>query len=79
MQTAFINLAYLVAAVLLIMTFKGLAHPRTAVRANRMGSLGMLIAIVATLVNRQIIDYKIIIAGFVVGSAIGIGLASLAS
>ena len=71
MQQALINLAYLVASVLFIMTFKGLAHPRTAVRANRMGSLGMLIAIVATLVDRQIIDYKVILAGIVVGSAIG--------
>ena len=71
MQQALINLAYLVASVLFIMTFKGLAHPRTAVRANRMGSLGMLIAIAATLVDRQIIDYKVILAGIVVGSAIG--------
>ncbi len=75
MQQALINLAYLVAAVLFIMTFKGLAHPRTAVRANRMGSLGMLIAIVATLVDRQIIDYKVILAGIVVGSTIGAVLA----
>jgi NAD(P) transhydrogenase subunit beta len=74
-QQALINVAYLVAAVLFIMTFKGLSHPRTAVRANRMGSLGMLIAIVATLVDRQIIDYKVILAGFVVGAGIGAVLA----
>jgi len=74
-REALINLAYLVAAVLFIMTFKGLAHPRTAVRANRMGSLGMLIAVVATLLDRQIIDFKWILAGIIVGSAIGAVLA----
>ena len=75
MQHALINLAYLVASVLFIMTFKGLAHPRTAVRANKMGSLGMLIAVVATLVDRSIVDFKVILAGIVVGSAIGAILA----
>ena len=75
MQHALINLAYLVASVLFIMTFKGLAHPRTAVRANKMGSLGMLIAVVATLVDRSIVDFKVILAGIVVGSAIGAVLA----
>jgi NAD(P) transhydrogenase subunit beta len=74
-QHALINLAYLVASVLFIMTFKGLAHPRTAVRANKMGSLGMLIAVVATLVDRSIVDFKVILAGIVVGSAIGAVLA----
>jgi NAD(P) transhydrogenase subunit beta len=66
-----INLAYLVAAVLFIMAFKGLAHPRTAVRANRLGALGMLIAIVATLVDRHIVSFTVILAGMAIGALIG--------
>ena len=43
------NLAYLVAAVLFILAFKGLAHPRTAVRGNQLGAIGMLVAAEASL------------------------------
>ncbi len=75
MQGALINLAYLAASILFILTFKGLAHPRTAVRSNRLGSLGMLIALVATLVNQEIIGYQVILAGVVLGSLIGAILA----
>ena len=38
MRESLINLAYLVASVLFILAFKGLAHPRTAVRANATGA-----------------------------------------
>jgi NAD(P) transhydrogenase subunit beta len=66
-----INLVYLVAAVLFIAGLKGLAHPRTAVRGNMLGALGMLLAIVVTLVDRSIISYQWIIIGFIVGGIIG--------
>jgi len=66
-----INLAYLIASVLFIVGLKGLAHPRTAVRGNWLGALGMFIAIVVTLVDRSIISYEWIIIGFVVGALIG--------
>lgn len=66
-----INLAYLVAAVLFIVGLKGLTHPRSAVRGNRTGAIGMLIAVLATLIDQQIIGYGLIVAGLVVGAAIG--------
>ena len=69
------NFAYLIAAVLFIMGLKGLTHPRTAVRGNLFGAAGMLVAIVVTLLNEGIIDYKYILAGVVIGSAIGVVLA----
>ncbi|MHC5003732.1 MAG: NAD(P)(+) transhydrogenase (Re/Si-specific) subunit beta, partial [Planctomycetota bacterium] len=47
------NLAYLVAAVLFILGIKGLTHPRTAVRGNLLGALGMLLAAVATVVAQD--------------------------
>ena len=49
MSPSVINLAYLVAAVFFILGLKGLSHPRTAVRGNFIGAVGMLIAIVATM------------------------------
>ncbi|NOX38075.1 MAG: NAD(P)(+) transhydrogenase (Re/Si-specific) subunit beta [Calditrichaeota bacterium] len=75
MSEAIINLAYLVASALFVLGLKGLAHPRTAVRGNLMGALGMLIAIVVTLFHKDIIDYKLIFTGFVIGGAIGAILA----
>lgn len=70
-----IILAYLLAAVLFILGIKGLTHPRTAVRGNLIGALGMLIAVAVTLWDRHIIEYQWIIAGLVVGSVIGATLA----
>jgi len=67
-----INLAYLLASVLFIVGLKGLAHPRTAVRGNMLGALGMLIAIVVTLIDRSIISYQWIIVGFVGGALVGL-------
>lgn len=71
MSAAIINLAYLLAVALFILGLKGLSHPRTAVRGNQMGATGMLIAIVATLLDRQIISYEWIIVGLAIGALIG--------
>lgn len=71
MSPTLVNLAYLVAAALFIMGLKGLSHPRTAVRGNMLGAIGMLIAIVVTLMDKNIIGYQYIIAGLAVGAVIG--------
>lgn len=65
-----IKFAYLVAAVLFIMGLKGLGSPKSAVRGNMMGAVGMLIAIVATLSVKGL-NFGWIIAGMVVGGGIG--------
>jgi H+-translocating NAD(P) transhydrogenase subunit beta len=75
-----INLAYLGAAVLFILGLKGLAHPRTAVRANLLGALGMLVAVVATLLDRNILGagtqaFVLIFVAIAVGSVAGALLA----
>ena len=75
MPPVLINLAYLAASALFILGLKGMSHPRTAVRGNWLGALGMFIAVVATVLDRQIISYEMIIAGLVIGSAIGAVLA----
>ena len=66
-----INLAYLVAGILFILGLKGLTHPRTAVRGNLLGAIGMLIAVVATLCDHKVLDYQTIAIGIVVGAVIG--------
>jgi H+-translocating NAD(P) transhydrogenase subunit beta len=66
-----INFAYLVASVLFILGLKGLTHPRTAVRGNLLGATGMLIAVLATLLDRHIMSFEMILAGVVLGAVIG--------
>ncbi|MCA9809286.1 MAG: NAD(P)(+) transhydrogenase (Re/Si-specific) subunit beta, partial [Candidatus Dadabacteria bacterium] len=71
MSPTLVNLAYLVSASLFIIGLKGLTHPKSAVRGNMLGALGMLIAIVVTLLDKNIISYWLIIAGVVIGGGIG--------
>ena len=70
-----IDLSYLVAAVLFILGLKGLTHPRTAVRGNLLGAVGMLIATIVTLLDQQVVGYGVILTGLVIGSGIGAVLA----
>lgn len=75
-----IDVSYLVASVLFILGIRGLTHPRTAVRGNLLGATGMLVAIVATLLNEQIFGtgleaYGVLLAGLVLGATIGATLA----
>ena len=48
-RQSIIQLAYVVAAVLFIAGLKGLTHPRTASRGNRVGARGMLVTLIALL------------------------------
>ena len=66
-----IDIAYLAASVLFIVGLKGLTSPRTARRGNAMSSLGMLIAICATLLDHHIVSYQWILVGIALGSLIG--------
>jgi NAD(P) transhydrogenase subunit beta len=71
MSDARIDFCYLLSSILFIVGLKGLAHPRTAVRGNLLGSLGMLIAIGVTLLDRRIVSFEIIVAGLAVGTLAG--------
>jgi NAD(P) transhydrogenase subunit beta len=66
-----INLAYLISAVLFILGVKGLTSPKTAVRGNQLSATGMLIAVVAALIDSNVITYEYIILGVLIGGAIG--------
>jgi len=67
--------AYLLAASLFILGLQGLSSPKTAPRGNWMAAVGMLIAVVAALVDRTVVNYAVILAGILVGSGIGAVLA----
>src|SRR5256885_3908361 len=68
---SFIDACYLVASVLFILGIKGLSHPRTARQGNRIAAVGMLIAVAATLLDRTIDSYGLIILGIAIGAIIG--------
>lgn len=66
-----INLAYIASAVLFVFGLKKLSSPATARQGNLMSSLGMLIAIVVTLMNEIKLPWENIIAGLIIGGLIG--------
>jgi NAD(P) transhydrogenase subunit beta len=68
--------AYLLSAVLLIVGMKNLGSPKTAPRGNQIAAIGMAVAVVATLLMNEVVSFTVIIAGIVVGSAIGAVLAT---
>ena len=75
MQDLVIPIIYLISAVFFILGLRQLSHPRTALKGNRTASIGMLLAIVATLLNNQILDFQSIFIAILIGSSIGAILA----
>jgi len=69
------NLAFVVSAILFIFGLKRLGSPATARNGNMLSSIGMLLAVIAGLLNQHIVTYEWIIAGIIVGGIIG-GLAA---
>jgi NAD(P) transhydrogenase subunit beta len=70
------DLGYLVSAALFIFGLKYLGSPRTAPLGNRLGSLGMLLAVLITVARMQgaeggILGWPLIIVGLVAGTVIG--------
>ena len=62
---------YLAAAVAFIVGLERLGAPRTARSGNRIAALGMLVAIVITLVTEGILNWGVVAAGLAVGAVIG--------
>ncbi len=72
-----IKFSYIISAILFIFGLKMLSSPSTARRGNLLSSIAMLIAVVVTLLNQEIIDYRWIVLGLVIGSTIGAVLARI--
>lgn len=67
----YILVAYLIAAVLFIIGLMRLSTPSTARMGNILAAIGMLIAIVVTLLLREVLNYTMILIGMAIGGAIG--------
>jgi NAD(P) transhydrogenase subunit beta len=67
--------SYIVAAALFILSLKWLSHPRTARRGVRAGEIGMAVAVIGTLMMFDVVDYKWVLVGMVIGSFIGAPMA----
>ncbi len=71
MRDYFIEGSYLVASVLFILGLRSLTRPDKARNGMQMAAVGMLFAIVGTLLNHTIVDYRWIAAGLALGVIIG--------
>jgi NAD(P) transhydrogenase subunit beta len=71
---ALIEITYLIATVLFVLSLKWLSSPATARRGVFAGELGMLLAVVGTLFHHGIVDYKWIAIALVLGTIIGVPL-----
>lgn len=75
MSNIWIHSLYLISAVLFIVGLKNLSHPRSAVRGNFLGAMGMLLAIVTILLSKEVVRWELILIGLVLGSLVGVILA----
>jgi len=71
MKDILLGVAYLAASILFILGLRGLNSPQTARRGILLAEIGMLLAVVGTLLRNEIIQYQWILIGLVVGSTIG--------
>ena len=71
MRENFVQLSYVAAAVLFILGLRSLTRPDKARKGMQMAAVGMLLAVCGTLVNHEIVDYRWIAAGLVLGALIG--------
>jgi NAD(P) transhydrogenase subunit beta len=67
----FIDACYVAASILFILGIRGLSHPRTARQGNSLASLGMGIAVAATVLDEEIDSFGLIILGIAVGTVVG--------
>src|SRR6188508_89081 len=66
-----IDMAYLVAIIFFVVGLRKLTSPTTARQGNQIAAIGMLIAVIVTLLDRHIISYEWILLGGVLGAPIG--------
>ena len=64
-------IAYLVSAIFFVLALNGLSHPDSARRGNVFGIVGMIIAIITTLLIPNVVSYQMILLAIVIGGGIG--------
>lgn len=65
------ELTYLTASVLFILALRGLTKPDKARRGMQQAMVGMLLAVIGTVLKEEIIDYQWVVVGLIIGSIIG--------
>src|SRR5579863_4998178 len=73
-----IEVAYLIATALFVLSLKWLSSPATARRGVLAGEIGMALAIAGTLLHHGIVNYKLIAIALVLGTIIGVPLGKVA-
>ncbi len=71
-----VQASYLVASVMFVLGLRSLTRPDQARLGMQQAAMGMLFAVVGTLLNSQIITYQWIIIGLVIGAIIGYPMAT---
>ncbi len=71
-DVSFLDVLYIIAFALFIQGLRGLSGPTTAVRGNRIAAVGMAIAVVATLLDRNEGNWALIAIGIAIGTAVGV-------
>ena len=66
-----VNLTYIGASILFIVGLKMLGSPDTARQGNLLSASGMLLAVVITLLDQNIIDFRFIAGALIAGSIVG--------
>ena len=66
-----VNLTYIAASILFIVGLKMLGSPDTARQGNFLSASGMLLAVVITLLDQNIIDYRFIVGALIAGGVVG--------
>ncbi len=70
-----IQALYLIASVLFILGLRGMGDAETSRRGMQLAEVGMLLAVIGTLLNAEIISFTWIIVGLIIGSLIGTAMA----
>lgn len=66
------NIGYLIATICFILGIKKLSSPKSARFGNALSGLGMLVAIIVTIMQQTMIDFQIILIGLVIGTGFGV-------
>ncbi len=67
-----LNIVYILSAITFILGFKLMSNPVSARRGNIISAVGMLAAIIATLMFPEVVRYQYILIGMIVGTSIGL-------
>ena len=71
MSPSIVAILYLISALLFIFALRGLSHPESSRRGNVFGIIGMIIAIITTLMFKSVLSYTEIGIAILIGGFIG--------